>query len=110
MVAYAWTCHACSTANPAGSDACAACGCAANASRTSLERDLAQFQARNPAAQLEAQLPPLAVLGNLLAWLLSAVGLLVWWVASDSAVSYGGLGLIVLAWLLRKSIARFHAH
>lgn len=106
MVAYAWTCHACGSGNLAGTDHCVACGCAATASRVSLERDLPELQARNPQARLEPQLHAALVLANLLTWAFTFIGLVVWFVASESSVSYGGLGLVIAAWLLRKFIPR----
>ncbi|MCE1239495.1 MAG: hypothetical protein LWW83_06180 [Azonexaceae bacterium] len=37
MALYAWVCHSCKTTNPAGSEACGACGCPAVASVAEIE-------------------------------------------------------------------------
>lgn len=106
MVAYVWTCHACGRGNPAGSDQCVACGCAATVSRASLERDLPELKAKSPSVRLEPQWPARWLIANMLAWTLTLISVPAWFFSSDSAVSYGFVALYIIAWAMRQFIAR----
>lgn len=103
MVSYIWTCHACGSSNPAGSDQCAACGCDAVASRAGLESNLSALKERNAAVALAPQATGLQLLVGVTATIVLIVGGLLVFFSEQTLM---GFVVAFIGYLLAKLAGR----